>query len=252
MKVLATHNIKGGVGKTSAAVCLAYLAARDGYRTLLWDLDPQGAASFCFRIKPKIKGGVKSLESDSRSLDQAIKATDFDGLDLIPADFSLRNFDRIFTQTKNSDLHLARLLSPLQQEYDLMFIDCAPSISLMAENIFQITDALLIPLIPSTFSLRTYQQLLGFFHREPPQNLQLLPFFSMYDKRRELQRDIVDRLSNEVREMLDARIPYAKNVELMGVERAPVNHFAPTSRSAVAYRQLWREVKVVALGDYSL
>ena len=162
MKVLATHNIKGGVGKTSAAVNLAYLAAGDGYRTLLWDLDPQGAASFCFRIKPKVKGGVRALKRESRSLEQAIRATDFDGLDLIPADFSLRNFDRIFTRTRRPDGHLERLLSPLRQEYDLLFIDCAPSISLMAENIFQVADALLIPLIPTTFSLRTYQQLLGF------------------------------------------------------------------------------------------
>ncbi len=252
MKVFATHNIKGGVGKTSAAVSLAYLAACDGYRTLLWDLDPQGAASFCFRIKPKVKGGLKSLKNDSSTLERAVKATDFEGLDLIPADFSLRNFDRIFTRTKHPDVHLLRLLLPLKEEYDLLFIDCAPSISLMAENIFQVADALLIPLIPTTFSLRTYQQLLSFFHHKPPQHLQLLPFFSMYDKRRELQRDMVARMSNEIREMLDARVPYAKNVELMGVERAPVNHFAPASKSAEAYRQLWREVKVRALDDYSL
>jgi len=252
MKILATHNLKGGVGKTSAAVSLAYLAACDGYRTLLWDLDPQGAASYCFRIKPKVKGGVKSLRKNSCSLDQAIKATDFDGLDLIPADFSLRNFDRIFTRTKNPNQQLRRLLSPLRQEYDLLFIDCAPSISLMAENIFRVADILLIPLIPTTFSLRTYQQLLSFFQQKPRRKLQLLPFFSMYDKRRELHQSMVARLSVEVSDMLDARIPYAKNVELMGVERAPVNHFAPSSRSAVAYRKLWREVKVKALDDFCL
>jgi chromosome partitioning protein len=56
-RVLATYNIKGGVGKTSAAVNLAYLAARDGARTLLWDLDPQGASTYLFRVKPKVKGG---------------------------------------------------------------------------------------------------------------------------------------------------------------------------------------------------
>ncbi len=252
MKIMATHNIKGGVGKTSAAVSLAYLAACDGYRTLLWDLDPQAAASFCFRIKPKVKGGVKSLKRDPHSLDQAIKATDFAGLDLVPADFSLRNFDRIFARTKNPARHLAKFLSPIRQEYDLLFIDCAPSISLMAENIFYTADALLVPLIPTTFSVRTYHQMLDFLHRKPPKDLQLLPFFSMYDKSRRLQRDVVATMSDEVREMLNTSIPYAKNVELMGVERAPVNHFAPSSRSAVAYRNLWREIKVRALDDYSL
>ena len=61
MKIIATYNIKGGVGKTASAVNLSYLAARDGLRVLLWDLDPQGAASFLFRVEPKVKGGSKQL-----------------------------------------------------------------------------------------------------------------------------------------------------------------------------------------------
>ena len=61
MKVVATYSIKGGVGKTSAAVNVAALAAREGLRTVLWDLDPQGAASFLFRVEPKVKGGAGKL-----------------------------------------------------------------------------------------------------------------------------------------------------------------------------------------------
>jgi chromosome partitioning protein len=251
MKVLAVHNIKGGVGKTSAAVNLAYLAACDGYRTLLWDLDPQAASSFCFRIKPKLKGGVKSLKRKPESLGQAIKATDYEGLDVVPADFSLRNFDQIFAKSKKPAKHLSKFLSPIAHEYDLLLIDCAPSISLMAENIFDASDAMLIPVIPSTFSVRTYRQLLEYFQREPSKHPQLLPFFSMYDKRRELQREVVATLPDDVGEMLNTAIPYAKVIEMMGVKRAPVNQFAPTSRSAVAYRKLWREVKVRVLDDYS-
>ncbi len=252
MKVLATHNIKGGVGKTSAAVNLAYLAACDGYRTLLWDLDPQAAASFCFRIKPKIKGGVKSLGKSTHVLERSIKATDYDGLDLIPADFSLRNFDQLFANTRGQSRRLIKAISPLQDEYDLMIIDCAPSISLMAENIFHASDGLLIPLIPTTFSVRAFYQLLKHFSKEQSINLQLLPFFSMYDKRRVLQRDIVESISSEVDGMLNTAIPYAKNVEMMGEKRMPVSNFAPTSRSGRAFRSLWREIKVRALDDYAL
>ncbi len=76
MKIISISNNKGGVGKTSTAVCLAYLAACDGYKTLLWDLDPQAAASFCYRIKPKVKGGVKSI---SRSY-----KVHLDGYSLLP------------------------------------------------------------------------------------------------------------------------------------------------------------------------
>ena len=61
MQILAVHHIKGGVGKTTTAVNLAYLAARSGFRTLLWDLDPQGAATFHFRVRPKLAGGPKGL-----------------------------------------------------------------------------------------------------------------------------------------------------------------------------------------------
>ena len=67
--------------------------AESGLRTVLWDLDPQGAASFMFRVKPKVKGGGKALISGKRPLDDAIKGTDFDNLDLIPADFTYRNMD---------------------------------------------------------------------------------------------------------------------------------------------------------------
>src|ERR1700743_3733195 len=90
MLIYATYNIKGGVGKTTAAVNLAYLAAEEGLRTVLWDLDPQGAASFMFRVKPRVKGGGKALIAGTRTLDEAIKGTDYDNLDLIPADFTYR------------------------------------------------------------------------------------------------------------------------------------------------------------------
>ena len=100
MKILATYNIKGGVGKTATAVNLGYLAARDGYRVLLWDLDPQAATSFLFRIRPRVKGGGKALIRGTRTIDDAIKATDFDRLDLLPADFTYRNLDLVLDAAK--------------------------------------------------------------------------------------------------------------------------------------------------------
>ncbi len=243
MKILATYNIKGGVGKTTTATNLAYLAAWEGYRTLLWDLDPQGAASFYFRIKPKLETGVRGLMRKKSALDEAVKATDFEGLDLIPADFSFRNFDIAASDTKQPAKQLLRLLRPISSEYDLLIIDSAPSISLTSENIFYAADMLLIPLIPTTLSVRTYYQLLDYFRKRPAQHLKLLPFFSMYDRRRALHREIMRTLPNEFREILNTSIPNAKKVERMGLERAPVVHFAPQSKPARAYRKLWAEVE---------
>jgi chromosome partitioning protein len=249
MKILASYNIKGGVGKTTTAVNLAYLASLEGYRTLLWDLDPQGAATFCFRVKPRVKGGLRRLQSDRDALDEAVKATDFPGLDLIPADFSFRNLDQVFGDAKRPELQLKRMLTPMAEEYDLLFIDCAPSISLSAENIFHAADALVIPLIPSTFSVRTYYQILKYFRKNPNNNLKLLPFFSMYDRHHRLHRETVASLPREFEELLNTTIPYSKQVELMGVEQAPVNLFAPDSKPGRAYRRLFREIESKVLAD---
>ena len=243
MKILATYNIKGGVGKTTTAVNLAYLASLEGYRTLIWDLDPQSAASFCFRVEPKIKGGLRKLQRNRNALDKAVKATDYPGLDLIPSDFSFRNLDQALADTKKPAKQLMRLLFPMSREYDLLIIDSAPSISLSAENIFYAADALIIPLIPTTFSVRTYYQLLSYFRKDPAKHLKLLPFFSMYDRSRRLHRETVASLPREFAEILNTTIPYSKYVEMMGVERAPVNLFAPDSKPGRAYRKLFREIQ---------
>ena len=162
MKILATYNIKGGVGKTSTAVNLSYLAAQDGLRVLLWDLDPQAAASFLFRIRPRVKGGGKALIKGSREIDDSIKGTDFADLDLLPADFTYRNLDLVLGATKKPTRRIARLLAPLSDQYDVIFLDCPPGISLLSESVLQAADSLLVPLIPTVLSLRTLDQLTDF------------------------------------------------------------------------------------------
>jgi cellulose biosynthesis protein BcsQ len=242
VRILATYNIKGGVGKTAAAVNLAWLAARDGYRTLVWDLDPQGAASYYFRVRPKVKGGSKGLLKGRRELDEAVRGSDFPNLDLIPADFSFRNLDLALADTKRPVKQLLRLLRPLGEDYDLLFLDCPPSISLVSENVFHAADALVIPLIPTTLSLRTYDQLLAHLGKSGLDRLTLLPFFSMADRRKRLHLETMARLRERDPRVLPADIPYASVVELMGERRAPVAAFAPRSPAAVAYGALWREV----------
>ena len=108
--ILATYNIKGGVGKTSAAINLSYLAARDGARTLLWDLDPQGGSTYLLRVKPKVKGGARKLVRGRSDLAALIKGTDYDNLDLLPADFSYRHLDLALDATKRPTRRLCRLL----------------------------------------------------------------------------------------------------------------------------------------------
>ena len=244
MKVLATYNIKGGVGKTATAVNLAYLAAAGGARTLVWDLDPQGAASFYFRVKPKVKGGSEGLITGRRALDRAIKGTDYDNLDLIPADFSYRNMDLELGEAKKRKRRIDLLLRPLSKHYDYVFLDCPPSISLVSENVFRAADALLVPLIPTTLSLRTFSQLDAFLDEHPGRKRQqVLAFFSMVDNRKNLHRELVEQVRAERSDVLDTQIPTSSVVERMGVTRAPLPAYAsPRTRPAMAYAALWDEV----------
>lgn len=245
MAVIAAYSIKGGVGKTSTAVNLAYLAAEQGHKTLLWDLDPQGASSYYFRIKPKIKGGSKELIAGQRELDDLIKGTDFENLDMLPADFSFRNLDLVLDARKKPTQRLQKLLKPLNKEYDFIFLDCPPNISLLSEAVFEAADALLSPIIPTTLSIRTLQQLQKFIKQNELKQLKLLPFFSMADRRKKMHREIMLHLADEYPELLNTVISYASDIERMGLERQPLGGFSKRGRSVEAYRALWSEIEGV-------
>ena len=243
MKIFATYNIKGGVGKTATAVNLSYLAAADGYRVLLWDLDAQAAASFLFRVKPRVKGGGKALIRGTRTIDDAIKATDFDGLDLLPADFTYRNLDLVLDAAKKPQRRLGSLLAPLDAEYDVVFLDCPPGISLLSESVLHAADALLVPLIPTTLSVRTLDQLTDFIGGLDGSRPAILAFFSMLDRRKRLHREISEELPEQRADVATATIPALSLIERMSLQRAPVTAFAPRSVAARRYTELWQETR---------
>ena len=242
MKVLATYNIKGGVGKTSTAVNLAYLSAREGRRTLLWDLDPQAAATYLFRVRPRVKGGSHALVTRSWPLDAALMATDFDNLDLLPADFSYRNMDLDLDETKKRTRRLGKLLASVADDYDMDFLDCPPSVSLVSENVLHACDTLLVPLIPATLSLRTLDQLTRFIADSQGSKPDVVAFFSMADQRKRLHREVIEAIPREKLRVAQTIIPALAIIEQMAERRAPVPAFAPTSRAALCYEQLWAEV----------
>jgi chromosome partitioning protein len=244
MKTFATYNLKGGVGKTAVTVNLAFLSALAGYRTLVWDLDPQGAASFYFRIKPRVKGGAKKLVKGKIDLDDRIKGTDFDHLDLLPADLSYRYMDLSLGDAKKKPTRqLAKLLKPLSDEYDHLFLDCPPGMSLVSENVFHAADVLLIPLVPTTLSVRTYEQIYRYLDDHPVKRTDVLPFFNMVDRRKKLHREVCEAPPAGPYRFLRQSIPFASVVERMGLRRAPLVSYDNRSAAARAFAGLWDEIQ---------
>ena len=242
MKTLALYSIKGGVGKTATAVNLAWQLAKQGERVLLWDLDPQGAASFYLKVAPQIKGNARKLVGGKFDLATRIQTSEHHGLDLLPADISYRNMDIHLDEAKRSKHRFGEILKPLRKSYDIVVIDCPPNLSLVSENIFRIADPILVPLIPTTLSLRTWEQLLGWFSEQGIERDRLAPFLTLVDRRKKLHREVAGQLAASEPALLRSAIPYASDVERMGLHQAPLATFAPRSAAARACRELTAEV----------
>jgi cellulose biosynthesis protein BcsQ len=241
VRSFALYSIKGGVGKTATAVNLAFLSARAGNRTLLWDLDPQGASSFYFRVRPEVAKPRKLLRG-KRGLDRAIKGSDYERLDLLPADAAYRRMDLLLNEAKRPTSRLRRLLEPVAEDYDCLILDCPPSLTLVSENVFRAVDALVVPVIPTPLSVRTLRQLVDFVGASPDAGAAVWPFFALADRRKRLHQEILATTPDPRAPMLAAVVPYHSEVERMGLQRAPVVAYAPRTAAAKAYAGLWQEV----------
>ena len=242
MKIIAVTNIKGGVGKTTTAVNLSYLCAASGRPTLLWDLDPQGAATYTLRGESHEHASPKKLLSGKRELPELVLPTGYSNLDLLPADFSYRNFDVHLSERKRPTERLLKMSRPLRERYSALFLDCAPGISLLSENVLRAADAIIVPLLPTPFSVRMLEQLQEFISGEGWTDLVLLPFFSMVDRRRSLHNDVMASTRERFPAILATEVPYWSEIERMSLRRAPIPAFAPGSASARIYAALWAEV----------
>lgn len=238
MKVVAVYNSKGGVGKTTAAVNLAWLASA-GHRTLLWDLDPQAAATWLLKVRPKVKGGAGRLVQGKTDPADLVKSTERQGLDVLPGDASYRHLDLALDETKDPTRRLARVLDGVKKTYDVVLLDCPPSTSLVSEGVLRAADVLLVPLVPTPLSLRTFDQLRELLRESGGKGPAVLAFFSMVDRRKTLHRTTVEALPRERPEVSEICVPAASLVEQMSVRREPVVAFAPASPAAQAYEALW-------------
>lgn len=235
MAVVGVFSVKGGVGKTTIAVDLAWRFARAGHRTLLWDLDPQGGSAFLLGHQPRRVARAAALfqrEGQPRAL---IEPTRYDNLSLLQSDESLRSLDIIFARIGNRK-RLAKLTGFLAGEFDRIVFDCPPALNGVSDQVLSAVDLLVVPLPASPLARRSLDMVradvLRTMGRHPP----ILPVISMHDVRRRLHRDFA--ASAEL-----PRIPFASLIEQTAVRRAPIGTFAPWSEPAKALDAVWQLVE---------
>jgi len=241
MITIALYNLKGGVGKTTTAVNMAYLAAEAKKNTVLWDWDPQSAASWYLDADCGDRKSVKIFNKGSPVGVLEVKSP-FQNLSLVPAHLGLRNIDFELAAQRGARRLIKKLVAPISKNASILIFDCPPSISPSMEFILSGVDIVMVPVIPSPMSVRAASQVVDFFAKSKSGPEKIVGFFNMVDKRRKVHQETLAQARKLPIKMLKTVVPMDAAAEAMSVKRAPLASYARYGRAAVAYRKLWKEV----------
>ncbi len=241
MKILSLCNIKGGVGKTTFAVNIAYHASQAGINTLLWDLDPQGSATYLLRVKPKLKADASDFVAGKSSIAKSINETHWPLLDVLPAEFGLRRLPSLLEERKHHSARLSKSARAFASGYDLVVVDSAPEASAVSENILNLSDLILVPVIPNQLSIKTFEKLLDFAERAAARKPRIVAAFNMVDRRRQLHKQLLNAHIGYDARFLRSYVPASSAIELMARNRAPLSAFNARSVGSTSFVELTSE-----------
>ena len=243
MTVVALAGVKGGVGKTAAAVNLALLAARSEPPVLLWDLDPQGAAGFCLAQEATLQRKPAHLLAGRVNLTAQAVATPYPGLELVPSRLAMRHLERLLGPAGRRRGGVRSVLRKARGSYRWVVLDCAPGAGRLAEHVLRAADLLLVPVVPSPLAIRGYEELIVLAAKAGVGRERIVPFFSMVEERKRLHRQAMAELRRRDARFLNTAIPYRADVERMGETRKPIVAHRPAAQATAAYESLWQECR---------
>ncbi len=247
-RVMAVANQKGGVGKTTTSVNLGAALAELGFRVLVIDLDPQGNATTGLGIDARnFELSMYDVMMRDASLEDCVEPTSMKNLFVAPATIALAGAEIELVPAFSRELKLKRSIESVIDDFDYVLIDCPPSLGLITVNALAAADEVLVPIQCEYYALEGLSQLMRNIHLVASNlnpNLDISTIvLTMYDARTKL----ADQVANEVRQHFGSKV--CRNVIPRTVRLSeapsfgqPITTFDPTSRGAIAYRELAKEV----------
>lgn len=246
--IVAIANQKGGVGKTTTAVNLGAALAELGYRLLVVDLDPQGNASTGLGLDPhRVDQTVYEVLLDEAPIEDCVVPTAVPNLWVVPASLDLAGAEIELVPVFSRELRLRRALDPVRDSYDFVLIDCPPSLGLLTVNALAAASEVLVPVQCEYYALEGLGQLLRnveLVRKNVNPDLELSTIvLVMYDAR----TNLADQVAQEVRDHFPRQVCRTVVPRQVRLSEAPsygqpITIFDPTSRGAIAYRELAKEV----------
>ena len=248
-RVIAMCNQKGGVGKTTTTINLGAALAEYGFKVLLVDFDPQGSLSVGLGLNPhEMDASVYNLLMQRDfGLDEVIVESGIDGMDLLPSNIDLSAAEVQLVHEVAREQTLSRVLSPVISDYDVILIDCQPSLGLLTVNALTAADGVIVPLECEYFALRGVALLKNTIDKVQERlNPRLVidgVLGTMFDGRTLHGREVMERLVQAWDEKVFHTV-IRRTVKFSDstVAGEPITSYAGTSAGADAYRQLAREV----------